>query len=65
MGVHEKPIYSGELPKKDGGAERVCRFRGGLTIKEEGDVFERGWYPNAHYDRLHIYKNGVSSCKLN
>ena len=58
MGVHEKPIYSGELPKKDGGLREFADLEG-------GDVFERGWYPNAHYDRLHMYKNEVSSCKLN
>ena len=65
MGVHEKPIYSGELPKKDGGLRELADLEGGITKKEGGDVFERGWYPNAHYDRLHMYKNGVSSCKLN
>ena len=39
MGVHEKPIYSGKLPKKDGGAERVCRFRGGAYHKRGGLCF--------------------------
>ena len=29
----------------------ICRFKGawGLGKKEEGGVFEGGWYPNAHY----------------
>ena len=31
-GVHEKPIYRGELPKK--GAWTVCRFKGRLGTKE-------------------------------
>ena len=41
-GVHEKPIYRWELPKKEG-AWTVCRFRRGLAEKEEEGVFERGW----------------------
>ena len=46
---HEKPIYSGGLPKK--GAWTVCRFKGGSPRRTEGAVFERGGgsYPNAHY----------------
>ena len=36
------------MPKK-GGAWTVCRFKGGLHKKEGQSVFERGWYPNAHY----------------
>ena len=42
--VHQKPIYRGELPKK-GSLDR----EGGLGEKE-GDVFEGGWYSNAHYE---------------
>ena len=42
-GVHEKPIYRGELPKK--GAWTVCRFKGRLGTKEG----EGCWYLNAHY----------------
>ena len=42
MRVHEKPIYSGELPKKDGGLRQFADLEGGLTKKEGGDVFERG-----------------------
>ena len=42
MGVHEKPIYSGELPKKDGGLREFADLEGGITKKEGGDVFERG-----------------------
>ena len=37
---HEKPIYSGGLPKK--GAWTVCRFKGGSPRKTEGAVFETG-----------------------
>ena len=35
-GVHEKPIYSGGLPKK--GAWTVCRFKGGGLSKKKGGV---------------------------
>ena len=41
MGVHEKPIYSGELPKKDGGLREFADLEGGLT-KKEGVMFLRG-----------------------
>ena len=51
MGVHKKPIYRGELPKKGGLGQfadlrEACQKRGGGVF--EGG--ERGWYPNAHYD---------------
>ena len=36
------------------GAWTVWRFKGGFAKKEEGGVFEQGWYPNAHYDRIFI-----------
>ena len=36
MGVHEKPIYSGELPKKDGELREFADLEGGLTKKEGG-----------------------------
>ena len=46
-GVHEKPIYRGELPKK--GAWTVYRFKGGWGggggKKEGGGVFEGGMIP--------------------
>ena len=33
-----------------GGAWTVCKFKGGIGKKEEGDIFEgQGWYHNAHY----------------
>ena len=54
-GSHEKPIYRGELPKKEGKACTVCRFKGGgggeggSLIKKNWWLFEgRGWYPNAY-----------------
>ena len=47
-GGQEKPILRGGLHKK-GRAWTVCRFKEGrFGKKEEGGVFERGWYPNAH-----------------
>ena len=42
--VHQKPIYRGELPKK-GSLDREGRLG-----EKEGDVFEGGWYSNAHYE---------------
>ena len=54
-GSHEKPIYRGELPKKEDKACTVCRFkgagggRGATWLKRIGGFFEgRGWYPNAY-----------------
>ena len=41
MGVHEKPIYSGELPKKDGGLREFADLEGGLP-KKRGVMFLRG-----------------------
>ena len=40
------------LPKKGGGGalRQFSDLRGGFGKKEEGDIFEGGWYPNAHYD---------------
>ena len=48
-GVHEKPIYRGELPKK--GAWTVYRFKGGGGVEKKWEVvFLRvGWYLNVHY----------------
>ena len=40
--VHKKPIYKGELPKKQGEAWTVCQFNWGLTKKEESGIFEGG-----------------------
>ena len=41
VGIHEKPIYRGELPKWGGGAWTVCRFKRVLGEKEQG-VFKGG-----------------------
>ena len=41
-GVHEKPIYREELPKKRGVTWIVGRFRGGGLTKKRGVVFLRG-----------------------
>ena len=43
MGVPKKPIYRGELPKKEGlGQFPDLRRGGGLGKKEVGGVFEGG-----------------------
>ena len=36
MGVHEKPIYSGELPKKDGGLREFADLEGEAYQKRGG-----------------------------
>ena len=39
MAVHEKPMYRGQLPKKE--AWTVCRFKGwGLCEEEKGNVLD-------------------------
>ena len=43
-----KKQHEGELPKK--GAWTICRGK-----KREEGVFERGWYPDAHYDLILVH----------
>ena len=50
--VPEKPIYSGELPKKGG---TISRFKGGGAWQKGG-----GWYPNADYDLAVYMKEWLS-----
>ena len=47
VGVHEKPIYRGRLPKK-GGLGQFSDLRGGLDKKERGGVFDGGLIPQMH-----------------
>ena len=50
-GGSRKTIIEGGLAKK--GACIVCRFKGAGFGKKEGDgVFDGGWYPNAHYEKV-------------
>ena len=48
-------IKGGGLLKK--GAWIVSRFKRGLGRKEEGSVFELGWYPDAHYTGFCLLSN--------
>ena len=47
--INNQYIHIGELPKKVG-AWTVCKFKRELGKNEGGGVFDRGRYPNAHYD---------------
>ena len=47
----ENQYLGGRFLKKR--AWTICKFKGGLSGKEEGGVFytrEGGWYPNKHYE---------------
>ena len=62
-GVQEKQ-YRGGIALK-GGAWTVCRFVRGLGKKEGGGVFERGWYPNAHYESGAKFEEKLIFCFKN
>ena len=34
------------------GVYTVCSFKRGLDKKEDGGVFEEGWYHSGHYDTM-------------
>ena len=52
-GGHKKPISRRNCLNTEG-TWTVCKFKRGLGKKEGGGVFERGWYPNAHYDNNNL-----------
>ena len=55
-GVHEKPIYRGELPKM-GGTWIVCRFKRGARRKRGGGVYEGAGGGGGVYNPMHTMSN--------
>ena len=63
MGLHKKPVYSRELPKKQ--TCTICRFnlrRGALWKGAGGDLGRESWYPmNAQYELASLADSYASS----
>ena len=51
-GLRKTDIEGGGLPK-NGGLGQFADLRGGAWQERGGGVFERGWYPNAHYEPVY------------
>ena len=65
LGGFMKNQYRGWDCLKRWGLDSLSIYKGGLSKKEGGGVFEGGWYPNAHYESGAKFEEKLIFCFKN